>query len=413
MPEDALIAAIVARLDTAAVNVVQSNASVVEQHGILGDLAFAHTLLTFLAKGDPDRVAAVMEAMAVRERVRVPKTAGPAVGWSDHPRPSEMNDVERRSFLALAATVAGAPVASLLTDLPGRELVAVLQETTDRYRERLHTVPSATLFGGLIRHAAELDRRAREAREPLRSALLGVLSETAGLAGEIAFMDLGRSGDAARHFAHATDAAREAHDLDRVARSYDRVALRLQFARRPADALAVLERAARECAREPLSLLRCSLHKEQAVNLALLGQEHRALLELDEAFWHRAHADTASASPVWVEAASRLEATGGYVKSLLGRPDAEEMLVAARTRAEGDDGLQTVILAALAETAASSGEIDLAAEVATEAFALATVLESIERKRRVLRPWARLKRHQGIPAVRELGEQLRTAGIAA
>src|SRR6266536_5907405 len=367
MPEDALIAAIVARLDTAAVNVVQSNASVVEQHGILGDLAFAHTLLTFLAKGDPDRVAAVMEAMAVRERVRVPKTAGPAVGWSDHPRPSEMNNVERRSFLALAATVAGAPVASLLTDLPGRELVAVLQETTDRYRERLHTVPSATLFGGLIRHAAELDRRAREAREPLRSALLAVLSETAGLAANVAYQDFGRPGDAARYFGQATDAAREARDLDRLAWNYQLIALHLQLAGRPADALSVLERAARECVREPLSLMAAVLAKEQAVCLALLEQEHRALIELDEAYWHRGHADPAGSSQIWTDEVARLETTAGYVQTLLGRPEATETLSAGLTRAQthGNDRWRATALWMSALDAANRGEPEHAAQLAS------------------------------------------------
>jgi len=417
MPEDDLIAAMMARLDQATMALLMSSASVVEQHAILGDLAYVHTMLNFLGKAKPDRIAAVMEAMEFRARVQVPKTGGTTVGFIRAHLPlNGVSDVERRIFLTLAATMAGAPMAGVLTDLPDRELVAVLQGTTDRYRERLRTVPSATLYGGLVRHAAELDRRARDAREPLRSALLAVLSETAGLAANVAYQDFGRPGDASRHFGQATGAARQARDRDRLAWNYQLIALHLQYAGRPADALDVLERAAHECVREPLSLMAAVLAKEQAVNLALLGQEHRALIELDEAYWHRGHADPAGSSQIWTDEVARLETTAGYVQTLLGRPEATETLSAGLTRAQthGNDRWRATALWMSALDAARQGEPERAAQLASESLALATLLNSVERKRGVLRPWARLRNYQqSVPAVRELGEQLRAAGLAA
>ncbi len=415
MPHDDLIAVIAARLDQATMRVMQLRVSAVEQHAIVGDLAFVHTMLRLLRSAPADRLAVVAEAMAVGVRVSVPKTGGPTVSWlaTDYPRPSEWNDVERRAFLVLAGTMAGVPVIEALAGLPDDQLVTVLQRVTDSYRERLRTMPGAVVYGALLRHEQEIDRRAEQAREPLRSGLLGVLAEASGLAGTVAFLDFGRRGDAARHFATAIEAARESRDLDRLAWSYDRVALHLQFAGRPADALDMLERAARECIREPASMLACSLAKEQAVNLALLGHETRALITLDEAYWAREKADPAEASPVWSEDATRLEATAGYVRTVLRRPDAEDTLHVARAKAGPDDGLQATILAALAEVYADQGELEQAAEAAAASLAIASMLGSHERKRRVLRPWRLLASRQDVRAVRELGEQLHAAGLTA
>jgi hypothetical protein len=415
MPHDDLIAVIAARLDQATMRVMQSRADTAEQHAIIGDLAFVHTMLRLLRSAPADRVAVVAEAMALSVRVSVPKTASPAVSWpdSDYPRPGEWGDVERRAFLALAATMAGLPVIEALAGLPDNQLVTVLQQVTDHYRERLRTMPGAVVYGALLRHEQEIDSRAKQAGEPLRSGLLGVLAETSGLAGTVAFFDFGRRGDAARHFATATDAARESDDLDRLAYSYDRVAFHLQFAGRPAEAINVHQRAARECVREPASLMACTLAKEQAVNFALLGEEKQALILLDEAYWAREQADAAEASPVWAEDATRLEATAGYVRTILNRPDAEDTLHIAQARAGRDDALQSTILAALAEVYAGKGEPEQAAEVAAASLAIATMLGSLERKRRVLRPWRRLEPHQNVRAVRELGEQLRAAGLTA
>jgi hypothetical protein len=72
---------------------------------------------------------------------------------------------------------------------------------------------------------------------------------------------------------------------------------------------------------------------------------------------------------------------------------AEQALSASLAARPAWSGGQSPRIADLAEVQASGGEIEHAAGLATQALAIGVQTGSVEQRRRVLRPWSRLKPH--------------------
>jgi hypothetical protein len=72
---------------------------------------------------------------------------------------------------------------------------------------------------------------------------------------------------------------------------------------------------------------------------------------------------------------------------------AEQALSASLAARPAWSGGRSPRIADLAEVQASGGEIEHAAGLATEALAIGVQTGSVEQRRRVLRPWSRLKPH--------------------
>ena len=83
----------------------------------------------------------------------------------------------------------------------------------------------------------------------------------------------------------------------------------------------------------------------------------------------------------------------------------------ALERCAPDDPRRVASLTDLAIVDAEHGEAEQAATTTAEALALAVRNGSHQRQQFVLRPWRRLRRFEEVGAVRELGEQLRAAGL--
>lgn len=352
----------------------------------------------------------------LQARVGYPFGVTSGVGLSQVPLVGDGDDhMNRRAAVLYSLTLLGAPVVAALTgDLSDGETIEVLRRVTARYRQRTVTGDTQGAYLGLLRHADAVKRRADQASAPFRNGLLAIYAEALGVAGNIAFFDLGQHEAARKHLDRASSLAAELAEAELLVWLRSRQAHRALYDHAPTDATRLAGVGRRAATEAPHSPAVGELLLAEAEAAAHAGEQTRALRALEQAEFY---ATTRTAAPgarfASVDVARR-EHYRGIVLMHTGNLDAAEPAISASLAVlPAWSGGRSLRIADLAEVQAARGEVEHAATLATEALAIGIHTGSVEQRRRVLRPWSRLKTHQSVPAVRDLGEQVRAAGLVA
>jgi len=423
MSERTLLEAALARLDDAALAVMRSEATDAEQHQILGCLVGAHSLLHALGRVDPAAVDELIQrAIDLGNQVARPKTnvkAGAKASTAGAVQWDRDEEMDRRVALHLIAVGLGAPLVEAVVgrvERGDRAVVAELGVAGERLWRRARVGPVAPVYEQLLRHGARLDQLARQAPAALRPDLLRLHAQTLGRAAHLAWFDLDQPGAAARHFAAAQRAARQAADAGDAGLL---AGLRLEMSEQASytgdpdqqQARTLGAAAAEHAAKAAPTALSVRLHTTRAAQLALRGNDEEARAALAAAGAALQQATPATPYPIMADCdAARLARAHGFVLLELGA--FEEAAAQLRTALAAGVGYnrQAGLYADLAEIRAAQGEPEEAARLAAKALEVAVSVGSHQFQRRVLRPYGRLRqRFPQHPATRELGDQLRYA----
>jgi len=414
-----LIICALGRLDGAALALIESGATLEEQHAILGDLTAASLAIRYLdSANNLDVVAAIGDAMAARERIRVPKTPVETLQLSGTATPRDPGSVsspmDRRAALLTIATLIGAPAVDALTGLDGTDLAAILNSTTRRIRARMNFCQTDQVYRALVRHADHIDRLLATHDDPR---LHAAHAEALGHAGFIAFYDLAWPQTAARHLSDALRSALRSDNAELVAWVHGKQAHQATFQEDAELARHLVRRALAEVAQVEGTPIAIGLWIREVTASVLPRDERGALTAIEQAETSAgrtsSRADWSTCAPwsalspwIWPSRLGACYLAFGRLNSAETALDQALVLMPNWHRDRG------TVLADQAQVAALRGELDQAATTASEGLSSAVLSGSRGDQRRVLRSWRLLAPHQrDVPAVRELGEQLRTAGL--
>ncbi|WP_343230862.1 helix-turn-helix transcriptional regulator [Yinghuangia seranimata] len=284
---------------------------------------------------------------------------------------------------------------------------------TASYRQMYWVAPAPVAYAPVVSHV-HMGMQLLDAPGPgrPRRVLAASLSETAMLAGRIAFFDMGRADRASSYYQLADHAAHEAEEpLLRIA-VFAHQALMPAFARRQGEARALIARAnnptALANANAP-ALMRSWLFAVNAEIESLVGDKDLALHYIDRAEDLLCHPDD-NEVPIWLDFfdSSRLWGFRGGAELAAKRYDAARD---ALTDALGDLPVtsakqQAITCADLARVAAASGDVDEASGMLSRALEALTrqwyslAMDRIREVRGELEPFKHVK------CIRRLDEEL-------
>ena len=323
--------------------------------------------------------------------------------------------MNRRAAIIYTLTLLGVPALDRFsgTGLSDEELAQMLRKVTDRYARDIVDGPFVKLYTGLRAHADAAARLARSAAgTPRGQTLLTVSVEARGLAGERAFFDLDDPGTAAHQLDRAAADAAATGDHELVAWTRGKQAQQAIYAKQYEQARSLVSAGLKELRSGEASLVAAELWLHEADAAVHVGESRAAFAALEHA---RNAAQATSPTPVArlvrVDDAL-LDCYQGLLHLHNGQhQQARAAATAALRPLAPTDPRRIASLTDLAIIDADHGEPDQAATTTAEALALAIRNGSYQRQRFVLRPWKRLRPFETVGAVRELGEQLRAAGL--
>ncbi len=292
--------------------------------------------------------------------------------------------MNRRAAIIYTLTLLGVPALDRFsgTGLSDEELAQMLRKVTDRYARDIVDGPFVKLYTGLRAHA---DAAARLARDP---------------------------GTAAHQLDRAAADAAATGDHELVAWTRGKQAQQAIYAKQYEQARSLVSAGLKELRSGEASLVAAELWLYEADAAVHVGESRAAFAALEHA---RNAAQATSPTPVArlvrVDDAL-LDCYQGLLHLHNGQhQQARAAATAALRPLAPTDPRRIVSLTDLAIIDAEHGEPDQAATTTAEALALAIRNGSYQRQRFVLRPWKRLRPFETVGAVRELGEQLRAAGL--
>jgi hypothetical protein len=284
--------------------------------------------------------------------------------------------------------------------------------------------PAAWVHQLLVRHSADLERlAARFPGSTVERELLSVQAWTLKDAGYAAFLDLGQHTAAEEHFHAAMQAAKRSSD-PRL-RAQVCVALAHRRVHDPSgdpwtnlhDALWAVNSGVRYAQDNPYILT--DIYDMRAFIHSLVGDEHAAKKTLDDAAATISAAASGDA-PAWLPSVTmaHVQETAGIACLRLGEPRlaAEEFSRALTTRANSGWMNRThasLMLAWSAQASANLSEPERAVDLLQQAIPTVSTSKSVLRMQEIRTARAALQRWIQEPFVRELDEQLVSAGIAA
>jgi tetratricopeptide (TPR) repeat protein len=312
-----------------------------------------------------------------------------------------------------ALSQAEATEASHTSRALARETVERYEAVSVHYRQLYWTAPARWLLQPVVSHARLgldlLRQTSDERQERRRLAEAGALS--ALLAGRLAFFDLQLPAPAERYYEAATSMAEEADNRPLLAAISGHRAFIPGFGRRPGEAHSHLDRARRDVGSANDYTMSSWLASAQAEIAAVNSEIGLSLVALEQAREGLEHIE-ADAPPDWLEwfSRARFQSFEGYCLLKAGKPD--HALGTLEAALDGlttpNDGKQrAIVLADLADTQRTLGNLDEACRLLTDAgeFASSTGYNTGKERIRTIRakfaPW-NLE-----PAVKRLDEALR------
>ena len=288
------------------------------------------------------------------------------------------------------------------------ETVHNLEAVTAAYRRMYHTVGAHDLIDGIAEHVRTTRGFWRRTTDPqLESALAGITSEAAMLAGRMSFFDLGRASEAEPYYQTALAAAEGAGD-----RALQAVVLGNQsfIPRNSGDfdsALHLLGQA-KSLANDQPTVRSWATALEAMTHLwARQPAKSLAAMEEAEALLKQARPDD---RPAWFDYydPARLAGFHGLMRIRLGDPEtAQRILGQAIAKLSAEAAKQRACyLADQATVHASAGEVERACQLGSDALQILSEVEYATGVQRVRDLRASLRPHRQHPAVADLTEQL-------
>ncbi|MFJ5811719.1 helix-turn-helix domain-containing protein [Streptomyces sp. NPDC093093] len=268
-------------------------------------------------------------------------------------KPQEVNDVERRTFLAgpvVAAGLASEPWARLAhalgkgTPLDSPSVEALVERSADLHISENH-LPARTLQQNVVTHLDTITAALRHTRTHERVLTIAA-GETAALAGWLAW-DLGDQHSALAYYKVTADCAEAAGHppLRALALTYASYG-----AETPARRLELLAEAAQHVRGPGNATAAAWVHGRHGEELAAAGEANSALRSLDRARVSYEYADP-SGEQAWIRfmTPARLDALALSVLGQLAHPELSDVATAATERLGNDlSGAGVVILGDLA-----------------------------------------------------------------
>jgi tetratricopeptide (TPR) repeat protein len=342
---------------------------------------------------------------------------------------SILDDMQRRPFLRGLGAFIGLAAASAFIE-PWERLSHALRHPSRVDRATVSSLASLTvmlesresqenpraLLGPVEGHLGNM-ATLLAGSPPLRPELCSIASETAALAGWLAF-DIEDRPAAAGYFRVGIEAAKEANDRALGAYLVGSSCVQPAYRERPYARLRRLEGRTFGFARSDASpSTQAWLATLEAEAHALAGDTSKCLRVFDEAeaAMSRAGGEDESSRPrLAFFDPDRLAGERGVALARLGQPDAAQDVLAPALASLDPSVVKTRprLLAALATAHVQQGDVDRACELGTEALGIAAQqevqpnLQDVRKLRLDLEPW------RDSQAVKDLDEQLRAVGAA-
>jgi len=329
--------------------------------------------------------------------------------------------MDRRVALHVIAALLGAPLVEELvrrTEGGDQALALELRLAGDQLWQRATvgaTGPIAVDYRALVRHGARLDALAgRAGGSWLRTDLLRLHAQTFGRAAYLAWTDLGRFDEASQHVQAAMRSAKATGDGQLVAALQVARSRQASHHGNPAEALALLDAATAHANSGMPNMLVVHVQTLRATAFALSGRpvEARTSLELAEGALDAGLPPTPY--PVLSDyCPTSLACSKAFVLLVVGAHVESAGLLEGILRQPVSHTRRGRLLTDLAEARFRQGEPAVAARSGMQALEIAVRLDSHERRSHLRQLRRHVVRHHDIPEVRELGEQLQAAGLAA